>query len=211
MSSTTHTSPISPPPGHQDPDARLAASAEVHQVGGTICAICGYARTSPDCPTDDQVVSWFDSQSEAMLTELGIHDGLTPRQIWNEFFLQRAQVSKLIEEVTSFKSFPSPAHCLDKFGRVVGEAFSVQQLGFVSESRDCQLSVLTGYTLQLLTDELADVNGGIRGNDPGLLESSYCRFVDRIVSSYGRAFVVLVHIVSSDSKEGDYNIGSERV
>ena len=36
MSSTTHTSPISPPPGHQDPDARLAASAEVTQVGDTI-------------------------------------------------------------------------------------------------------------------------------------------------------------------------------
>lgn len=36
MSKTVHTSPISPPPGQQDQSARLAASAQVDQVEGTI-------------------------------------------------------------------------------------------------------------------------------------------------------------------------------
>ena len=36
MSKTVHTSPISPPPGQEDQSARLAASAEVGQVEGTI-------------------------------------------------------------------------------------------------------------------------------------------------------------------------------
>lgn len=36
MSTTPHTSPISPLPGQQDQSARLAASAEVGQVEGTI-------------------------------------------------------------------------------------------------------------------------------------------------------------------------------
>lgn len=36
MSKTVRTSPISPPPGQQDQSARLAASAEVGQVEGTI-------------------------------------------------------------------------------------------------------------------------------------------------------------------------------
>lgn len=35
MSLTTHTSPISPPPGLQDQSVSLAVPAEVHQVGGT--------------------------------------------------------------------------------------------------------------------------------------------------------------------------------
>lgn len=35
MSTTPHTSPISPLPGQQDQSARLAASAEVGQAGGT--------------------------------------------------------------------------------------------------------------------------------------------------------------------------------
>ena len=36
MSKTVHTSPISPPPGQQDQSVRLAASAQVDQVEGTI-------------------------------------------------------------------------------------------------------------------------------------------------------------------------------
>ena len=36
MSKTVRTSSISPPPGQQDQSARLAASAEVGQVEGTI-------------------------------------------------------------------------------------------------------------------------------------------------------------------------------
>ncbi|TYK76246.1 hypothetical protein FSY45_10700 [Comamonas sp. Z1] len=36
MSKTVRTSPISPPPGQQDQSARLAASAKVDQVEGTI-------------------------------------------------------------------------------------------------------------------------------------------------------------------------------
>ena len=36
MSTTPHTSPISPLPGPEDQSARLAASAEVGQVEGTI-------------------------------------------------------------------------------------------------------------------------------------------------------------------------------
>jgi len=36
MPKTPHTSPISPPPGQQDQSARLAASAQVGQVGGTL-------------------------------------------------------------------------------------------------------------------------------------------------------------------------------
>ena len=36
MSTTVRTSPISPPPGQQDQSARLAASAQVDQVEGTI-------------------------------------------------------------------------------------------------------------------------------------------------------------------------------
>ncbi|WP_314971921.1 hypothetical protein [Comamonas testosteroni] len=36
MSKTVRTSPISPPPGQQDQSARLAASAQVDQVEGTI-------------------------------------------------------------------------------------------------------------------------------------------------------------------------------
>ena len=36
MSKTVRTSPISPPPGQEDQSARLAASAQVDQVEGTI-------------------------------------------------------------------------------------------------------------------------------------------------------------------------------
>ena len=36
MSTTSRTSPISSPPGQEDQSARLAASAEVGQVGDTI-------------------------------------------------------------------------------------------------------------------------------------------------------------------------------
>ncbi|WP_326999451.1 hypothetical protein [Comamonas testosteroni] len=36
MSKTVHTSPLSPPPGQEDQSARLAASAKVGQVEGTI-------------------------------------------------------------------------------------------------------------------------------------------------------------------------------
>lgn len=36
MSTTAYTSPISSPPGQEDQSARLAASAEVGQVEGTI-------------------------------------------------------------------------------------------------------------------------------------------------------------------------------
>ncbi len=35
MSKTSRTSPTSPPPGHEDQSARLAASAWVDQEGGT--------------------------------------------------------------------------------------------------------------------------------------------------------------------------------
>lgn len=36
MPTTPNTAPLSPPPGQQDQSARLAASAEVGQEGGTI-------------------------------------------------------------------------------------------------------------------------------------------------------------------------------
>lgn len=53
----------------------------------SICSKCGYGHSSDTCVTDDEVVAWFDSQSEEFLAELpGYEDGLTPRRAWNEFF-----------------------------------------------------------------------------------------------------------------------------
>ena len=53
----------------------------------SICSKCGYGHSSDTCVTDDQVVAWFDSQSEEFLAVLpGYEDGLTPRRAWNEFF-----------------------------------------------------------------------------------------------------------------------------
>lgn len=54
MSKTVRTSSISPPPGQQDQSARLAASAEVGQVEGTIAALFvrrdnHYASLGCDC------------------------------------------------------------------------------------------------------------------------------------------------------------------
>ena len=52
-----------------------------------LCSMCGFCHSSADCPTDDQVVAWYDSQSEELLNSLpGANDGLTPRQAWNAFF-----------------------------------------------------------------------------------------------------------------------------
>ena len=53
----------------------------------SICSKCGYGHSSDTCVTDDEVVAWFDSQSEEFLAALpGYEDGLTPRRAWNEFF-----------------------------------------------------------------------------------------------------------------------------
>lgn len=53
----------------------------------SICSKCGYGHSSDTCVTDDEVVAWFDSQTEEFLAALpGYEDGLTPRRAWNEFF-----------------------------------------------------------------------------------------------------------------------------
>lgn len=53
----------------------------------SICSKCGYGHSSDTCVTDEEVVAWFDSQSEEFLAALpGYEDGLTPRRAWNEFF-----------------------------------------------------------------------------------------------------------------------------
>lgn len=53
----------------------------------SICSKCGYGHSSDTCVTDDEVVAWFDSQSEEFLAAVpGYEDGLTPRRAWNEFF-----------------------------------------------------------------------------------------------------------------------------
>ena len=53
----------------------------------SICSKCGYGHSSATCVTDDEVVAWFDSQTEEFLAALpGYEDGLTPRHAWNEFF-----------------------------------------------------------------------------------------------------------------------------
>ncbi|QXW19826.1 hypothetical protein KXJ72_08200 [Comamonas aquatica] len=50
MSQNLPSTESSSPPGHQDQSVRLAASAQVDQVGGTItCAACGSTNTEPCC------------------------------------------------------------------------------------------------------------------------------------------------------------------
>lgn len=72
MSKTVRTSSISPPPGQQDQSARLAASAEVGQVEGTI--------------TDEQLCAWHDAQTEEFLVDMYYRFGAdTPRQVWAAF------------------------------------------------------------------------------------------------------------------------------
>lgn len=69
MPTTPNTAPLSPPPGQQDQSARLAASAEVVQEGGTF--------------TDQQLCDWFEAQPETYLNYLYENFGAnTPRQAW---------------------------------------------------------------------------------------------------------------------------------
>ncbi|MGJ7465288.1 hypothetical protein [Comamonas thiooxydans] len=99
MSKTVCTSSISPSPGQQDQSARLAASAEVGQVEGTIhCPTCKstdlqqFCHTAPDpvyscghCGTNlnadgsfcDGAISAADVEGVAMMLIRGIRAGMS--------------------------------------------------------------------------------------------------------------------------------------
>lgn len=167
MSTTSHTSPLSPPPGQQDQSARLAASAEAPgQEGGTNAQ-------------DKNRAQW--QEIAAFLQEQGV----------------------------SVKGFPAPADCLDQFGRVVRESLILEQLSLVAKSGDGQFPVLAGNALQLFANELADKNSHFGGHDSGFLEGCDRSLIDSVFSSYGSTFVLLVHVLSSDGKDGHYSIAEQ--
>ncbi|GGH53762.1 hypothetical protein GCM10010975_09660 [Comamonas phosphati] len=75
-------------PGASQGTAEGLAAPGRAGAGGTICDLCGFAHTSPGCPTDDEVVSWYDSQTDEFLIDLQERCGAwTPREAWNAFFL----------------------------------------------------------------------------------------------------------------------------
>ena len=188
----------------------------------SICSQCGYGHSSDTCVTDDEVVAWFDSQSEEFLAALpGYEDGLTPRRAWNEFFssspaTETAPASSPAPGVAGqgegtnlVKGFPTPADCLDQLGRVIREPLVLKQFGLIAKTGDCQFPVLAGDALQLLADEFANKRRCVDGNDSSLLEGGNCCLIDRVLGFYGRSFVLLIHVLSSDGKDGYYSTGGQ--
>lgn len=119
-----------------------------------------------------------------------------------------AQVGQ-VEGTNLVKGLPTPADCLDQFGRVIREPLVLKQFGLIAKSGDCQFPVLVGDALQLLADEFANKSCCVDGNDSSLLEGGNCCLIDRVLGFYGRSFVLLVHVLSTDGKDGYYSTGEQ--
>lgn len=87
MSTTPRTSPLSPPPGQQDQSARLAASAEVGQEGGTQISFAAFARSAcvvPATAEDSELAAYrADFQEFRRLTALAYDTITVPYRDWS--------------------------------------------------------------------------------------------------------------------------------